>query len=145
MLDFAFRFIILCCKVEHHFACKFHAVQFYAAIQHDSWRFILKAFDRNLTGSPNCMTMQVLSEMNLFWLVLNRKRSLTVKNWYFSMSWKTCPVKFEQTLQETSLFCWRVNTSAWPFKILRRKLKYSERTCTMWLQTILNSNILFSR
>ena len=34
---------------------------------------------------------------------------------------------------------------AWPFKILRRKLKYSERTCTMWLQTILNSNILFSR
>ena len=61
MLDFAFRFIILCCKVEHHFAFKFHAVQFYAAIQHDSWRFILKAFDRNLTGSPNCMTMQVLS------------------------------------------------------------------------------------
>ena len=61
MLDFAFRFIILCCKGEHHFAFKFHAVQFYAAIQHDSWRFILKAFDRNLTGSPNCMTMQVLS------------------------------------------------------------------------------------
>ena len=30
-------------------------------------------------------------------------------------------------------------------KFLRCKLKYSERTCTMWLQTILNSNILFSR
>ena len=50
------------------------------------------------------------------------------KKWYFSMSWKTCPVKFEQTLQETNLFCWRVNTPAWPFKILRRKLKY-------WIQT----------
>ena len=41
MLDFAFRFIFLC-KVEQHFAFKFYAIQFYAAIQHDGWHFILK-------------------------------------------------------------------------------------------------------
>ena len=40
------------------------------------------------------------------------------------MSWKTCPIKFEQTLQETSFSCWHVCTSALPFKILQRKLKY---------------------
>ena len=44
------------------------------------------------------------------------------------MSWKTCPIKFKQTLQETNFSCQHVCTPALPFKILRHKLKYIMNT-----------------
>ena len=87
------------------FCIQFHAIQFYAAIQHDGWHFILK----NIWSEP------AVRQTAWRWRSYRKGKKLIFLNVL-----KTSPVKFEQILQEKAYFVSVSTRRPGRLKFLRR-------------------------